>query len=150
MGSKTNAAVAARQQAQDRWAALMVERAARDRRIEDAAAAVIDAAGRLAAIRSQGELDRAAALTDYQATKATIDQAEADAVRAAEPGVAAGLALLTAEGVKAADIAALTGLPLPEVRRLTVRAAAGAPPANKPAPTSPAADVGSGVVADGE
>ncbi|WP_188944621.1 hypothetical protein [Nakamurella endophytica] len=144
MGSKTNRAVTARQQARQRWAALTADRAARDSRIEEAAAAVIDAAEQLAAITGHAAEERAAAHAAYDAAVAKIDRAENDALGAAEPALAAGLAALTGEGVKAADIASLTGLPLADVRRLTVKAAA---PADSGAP---ATREGAGAGADSE
>jgi len=93
MGKTTNSAVAARKLARERRLKLDVDRAARDQRIEDAAAAVFVA---------QGERDDALA-----------------AVAAAETSMAGSVrTLLDDEGLTQAQTADLLGLEAGEVRRL--------------------------------
>ncbi len=114
MGKVANAAVAARARAQERLAALHVERAARDQRIEDAAAAVFaEIDGKAAA-----EERRALAVAAAQRAIADAEQAEREAVTAADQRIAGCVVALKAEGLTVAQIAALVSMPASEVRRL--------------------------------
>jgi len=134
MGKTTNEAVTARETARKRLAALNVDRAARDARIEAAAAKVITAAGKVTDATAAADAARADARAGYEAALSKIDATCAAAVGKAEPAVAAGLVELTAEKLSPADVAALTDLPIAEVKRLLKSA-----PAASPAPTGPAA-----------
>jgi len=140
MGKTTNDAVAARETARKRLLALNADRAARDARIEAAAAKVITTAGKLTDATAAADSARADARTGYEAALTKIDATRAAAVGKAEPAVAAGLVELTAEKLSPADVAALTDLPVAEVKRLLKSAAA-------PAPTAPAATVAAPVPA---
>lgn len=114
MGKVANAAVAARARAQERLAALHVERAARDQRIEDAAAAVFAEIDGKAAAQERRTLAVAAALRAI----ADAERAEREAVTAADQRIAGCVVALKAEGLTVAQIAALVSMPSSEVRRL--------------------------------
>jgi len=118
LGKTTNEAVTARDTARKRLLALNADRAARDARIEAAAAKVITTAGKLTDATAAAESARADARTAYEAALSKIDATYAAAVGKAEPAVAAGLVELTAEKLSPADVAALTDLPSAEVKRL--------------------------------
>jgi len=118
VGKTTNDAVTARETARKRLLALNADRAARDARIEAAAAKVITTAGKLTAATAAADSARAEARTGYEAALTRIDATRAAAVGKAEPAVAAGLVELTAEKLSPADVAALTDLPVAEVKRL--------------------------------
>ena len=126
MGKTTNDAVNARETARKRLLALHADRAARDARIEAAAAKVITAAGKLTDATAAADAARADARTTYEAVLAKIDATRAAAVSRAEPAVATGLVEMTAEKLSPADVAALTDLPVAEVRRLLKSAPAAA------------------------
>jgi hypothetical protein len=127
VGKVANAAVAARARAQERLAALNVERAARDRRIEDAAAAVFaELDGKAAA----GER-RALAVAAAQRAITDAELAEREAVAAADQRIAGCVAALKAEGLTVAQIVELVTLPATDVRRL-LRDPAPARPADQP------------------
>ncbi len=134
MGKTTNEAVTARDTARKRLLALNADRAARDARIEAAAAKVITTAGKLTDAAAAAESARAEARTGYEAALTRIDATYAAAVGRAEPAVAAGLVELTAEKLSPADVAALTDLPSAEVKRLLKSA-----PAASSAPATAAA-----------
>ena len=114
MGKVANAAVAARARAQERLAALHVERAARDQRIEDAAAAVFAEIDGKAAAEERRALAVAAALRAI----ADAERAEREAVTAADQRIAGCVVALKVEGLTVAQIAALVSVPSSEVRRL--------------------------------
>jgi hypothetical protein len=118
LGKTTNEAVTARDTARKRLLALNADRAARDARIEAAAAKVITTAGKLTDATAAADAARADARTGYEAALTRIDATYAAAVGKAEPAVAAGLVELTAEKLSPADVAALTDLPSAEVKRL--------------------------------
>ena len=118
MGKTANDAVNARETARKRLLALNADRAARDARIEAAAAKVITTAGKLTAATAAAESARTDARTAYEAALSKIDATRAAAVSKAEPAVAAGLVELTAEKLSPADVAALTDLPVADVKRL--------------------------------
>ena len=147
MGKTTNDAVNAREKARKRLLALNVERAARDTRIENAAARAITAAERVAAAASDANMARAEARVAYEAALTKIDAAEQSARSKAEPAVTAALVELAAEKLAVGDIAALTDVPLADVRRLlkSAPAPAAAAPVTAPAPepvlTAPAVPV---------
>ena len=114
MGRVANSAVAARARAQERLAALHVERAARDRRIEDAAAAVF---AELDGKALAGER-RALAVAAAQRAITDAERAEREAVAAADQRIGGWVAALKAEGLTVAQIAELVTLPASDVRRL--------------------------------
>lgn len=143
MGKTTNEAVTARETARKRLLALNADRAARDTRIEAAAAKVITTAAKLTDASAAAESARADARTAYEAALTRIDATYTAAVSKAEPAVAAGLVELTAEKLAPADVAALTDLSLADVRRLLKSA-----PAAAPATTTPAAPVAAPVAVD--
>ena len=118
MGKTTNEAVNAREKARKRLLALNADRAARDTRIETAAAKAITAAERTTTARTEADAARADARLAYEAALTKIDAAEQSARGKAEPAVAAALAELAAEKLSAGDIAALTDVPVADVRRL--------------------------------
>jgi DNA-directed RNA polymerase specialized sigma24 family protein len=131
-----NGAVAARARAQRRVAALHADRAARDARIEDAAAAVFaELDGKVRA----GER-RALAVQAAQRAVTDAEEAERVEVAAADQRIAGCVAALKAEGLTVAQIADLLTLPAGEVRRLLRTAADAAVPAD--AATAGAAVVG--------
>ena len=136
MGKTTNDAVTARETARKRLLALNADRAARDARIEAAAAKVITTAGKLTDATTAAESAGADARTAYEAALAKIDATRAAAVSKTEPAVAAGLVELTAEKLSPADVAALTDLPVADVKRLLKLT-----PAASSAPTAPVATV---------
>ncbi|GGM09540.1 hypothetical protein [Nakamurella endophytica] len=124
MGKVANAAVAARARAQERMAALHAERAARDQRIEDAAADVfaeLDA-------KTAAAARRALAVEAAQRAIADAEQAEREAVAAADARIGTGVAALKGEGLTVAQIAELVTLPAADVRRLLRGPAAPAAP----------------------
>jgi len=143
MGKTTNEAVTARETARKRLLALNADRAARDARIEAAAAKVITTAGKLTDAAAAADSARAEARTGYEAALSKIDATYAAAVSKAEPAVAAGLVELTAEKLSPVDVAALTDLPSAEVKRLLKSA-----PTAAPATTAPAATVAAPVPVD--
>lgn len=114
MGRVANSAVAARARAQERLAALHVGRAARARRIEDAAAAVV---AELDGKALAGER-RALAVAAAQRAITDAELAERAAVTAADQRIAGWVAALKAEGLTVAQIAELVMLPASDVRRL--------------------------------
>ena len=118
MGKTANDAVTARETARKRLLALNADRAARDARIEAAAVKVITTAGKLTDATAAADSARADARTAYEAALSKIDASRAAAVSKAEPAVAGGLIELTAEKLSPADVAALTDLPVAEVKRL--------------------------------
>ncbi len=124
MGKVANAAVAARARAQERMAALHVQRAARDRRIEDAAAAVFAELDRKAAAEER----RALAVAAAQRAITDAERAEREVVATADQRIAGWVAALKAEGLTVTQIAELVTLPATDVRRLL----------RDPAPTRPA------------
>jgi len=136
VGKTTNDAVTARETARKRLLALNADRAARDARIEAAAAKVITTAGKLTDATAAADAARAEARTGYEAALNRIAATYAAAVSKAEPAVAAGLVELTAEKLSPADVAALTDLPVAEVKRLlkSAPAASSAPAATVAAP----------------
>jgi len=138
MGKTTNEAVTARDTARKRLLALNADRAARDARIEAAAAKVITTAAKLTDATAAAESARAEARTGYEAALSKIDATYAAAVGKAEPAVAAGLVELTAEKLSPADVAALTDLPSAEVKRL-LKSAPAATAASAPVPAGAAA-----------
>ncbi len=140
MGKTTNEAVTARETARKRLLALNADRAARDARIEAAAAKVITTAGKLTDATAAAQSARADARAGYEAALTRIDATYAAAVSKAEPAVAAGLVELTAEKLSPADVAALTDLPSADVKRLLKSAPA-------PAATVAAAPVAAAPVA---
>jgi len=115
---RRDTSVTARETARKRLLALNADRAARDARIEAAAAKVITTAGKLTDAAAAADSARAEARTGYEAALSKIDATRAAAVAKAEPAVAAGLVELTAEKLSPADVAALTDLPVAEVKRL--------------------------------
>jgi len=140
VGKTTNDAVTARETARKRLLALNADRAARDARIEAAAAKVITTAGKLTAATAAADAARVETRTGYEAALTRIDGTYAAAVGKAEPAVAAGLVELTAEKLSPADVAALTDLPVAEVKRLLKSApAAGSAPAATVAASVPVA-----------
>jgi len=138
MGKTTNDAVTARETARKRLLALNADRAARDARIEAAAAKVITTAGKLTDATAAADAARADARTGFEAALTRIDATRAAAVSKAEPAVAAGLVELTAEKLSPADVAALTDLPVAEVKRL-LKSAPAATAASAPVPAGAAA-----------
>ena len=113
MGRVANGAVAARARAQQRVAALHADRAARDARIEDAAAAVFaELDGKVKAAQR-----RALAVAAAQRAITDAHRVEAEAVAAADQRIAGCVAALKAEGLTVAQIADLLTLPAGEVRR---------------------------------
>lgn len=127
MGRVANSAVAARARAQERLAALHVERAARDQRIEDAAAAVF---AELDEKTLAGER-RALAVAAAQRAITDAELAERAAVTAADQRIAGWAAALKAEGLTIGQIAELVTLPASDVRRL-LRDPARARPTDQP------------------
>jgi len=136
MGKTTNDAVTARETARKRLLALNADRAARDARIEASAAKVITTAGKLTDATAVADSARAEARTAFEAALSKIDATRAAAVSKAEPAVAAGLVELIAEKPSPADVAALTDVPVAEVKRLLKSA-----PAASSAPAATAAAV---------
>ena len=118
MGKTTNDAVNARETARKRLLALNADRAARDARIEAAAAKVITTAAKVTDATAAADAARADARTAYEAALSKIDATRAAAIGKAEPAVAVGLMELATEKLSPADMAALTDLPVAEVKRL--------------------------------
>ena len=113
MGTVANGAVAARARAQQRVAVLHADRAARDARIEDAAAAVFaELDGKVRA----GER-RALAVQAAQRAITDAHRVEAETVAAADQRIAGCVAALKAEGLTVAQIADLLTRPAADVRR---------------------------------
>ena len=118
MGKTTNDAVTAKEKARKRMLALYADRAARDTRIEAVAAKAITAAEKVTAAQSDAETARADARVAFEAALSKIDAAEQSARGKAEPAVTTALAELSAEKLTLAEIAALTDVPVVDVRRL--------------------------------
>lgn len=142
MGKTANAAVDARNKARERLLKLNADRAARDGRIEEAAAGVIDAADRLAETARAADSERETARKAYDAELARIDKSQAAAQRKTDPVIAAGLAVLAVEKVSPADMAALTGLSVTDVRRLRGTRGTGTEPADDSDQGEPAIGMG--------
>jgi hypothetical protein len=137
MGKTTSDAVTARETARKRLLALNADRAARDARIEAAAAKVITTAAKLTDATAAAQSARADARAGYEAALTRIDATYVAAVGKAEPAVAAGLVELTAEKLSPADVTALTDLPVAEVRRLLKSAPGAAVAAAEPVTAEP-------------
>ena len=138
VGKSGNAAVDARGKARERLRKLNADRAARDARIEEATAAVIDAADRHADAARAADAERETAQKALQVELARIEKSQAAAQRRTEPAMAAGLAALASEKVSPADMATLTGLSPADVRRLRGTQTSGVEPATEPAASEPA------------
>jgi DNA-directed RNA polymerase specialized sigma24 family protein len=118
MGKTTNEAVTAKEKARKRMLTLYAARAARDTRIESAAAAAITAAEKVTAAQTDAEAARSDARLAYEAVLSKIDAAEQSARGRAEPAVSAALAELKTEKLTLDEIATLTDVSLGEVKRL--------------------------------
>lgn len=114
MGRVSNAAVAARTRAQERMAALHADRAERDRRVEDAAAAVF---GELNGKSAAGER-RALAVQAAQRAIVEAERVEREAVAAADQRITGSVVALRDEGLTVTQIAELVTLPVADVRRM--------------------------------
>ena len=136
MGKTTNDAVNARETARKRLLALNADRAARDARIEAAAAKVITTAAKVTDATAAADAARTDARTAYEAALSKIDATHAAALGKAEPAVAAGLMELATEKLSPADVAALTDLPIAEVKRLLKSAPTATAAAPVPAATT--------------
>ena len=113
MGAVTNSAVTARGRTQQRAAVQLADRAERDARIAEAAAAASDAQ---VAIQANAER-RALAVAAAELAIAGAERAERDANAAALEEILSAVRALRADGLTVARIAELLQLPVPRVRQ---------------------------------
>lgn len=143
MGKTSNESVTARERARQKLATLNADRAAKDRRIEDATTQVLAALDRVGQVDDTHAAAVAAARAVFDAAVAKADAAREKSRAGHDAAVTAAVVALRADGVSAADIADLTGLSRAEVSRRTTAAT---PATRTPATvTEPATEPGGGV-----